>query len=290
MTVFIHCIAGPTASGKSAYALKLAKKCGGEIINADALQVYSGLQVLSARPTQRDMQNIPHHLYGHIAPSVRYSTGKWLADVDPLIIDILARGKTPILVGGTGLYFKALTEGLANIPEPENAAKLTAQSILDNDGIAALRNEAERLDPLAAQKILGDDPQRLLRIVGVALGTPKPLSVWQKNTKPILPHSVWRGRVLLPKREHLYDKINARFADMIGSGGLAEARTIHALNLANDLPAMKAIGLRELIAHLDGEIGLEEATQIAMRETRRFAKRQYTWLRGQMRGWEQVEI
>ncbi|MCF6219958.1 MAG: tRNA (adenosine(37)-N6)-dimethylallyltransferase MiaA [Robiginitomaculum sp.] len=287
----IHCIAGPTASGKSAYAVKLAqslqsqKGFGGEIINADALQVYAELQILSARPTDAEMQGIPHHMFGHIDPSERYSTGHWLREVDPLIIDILARGKTPILVGGTGLYFKALTQGLAQIPKLPDSAMEQAQSLLDTDGILALRTRADNLDPQATAKVLGNDPQRLLRIVSVALGTGKPLSVWQKETHAVLPAGTWKGMVILPKRENLYDKINARFADMIREGGLAEAKHVLSLGLASDLPAMKAIGLRELAAHLNGEISLDEAIELAMRQTRRFAKRQYTWLRGQMPDW-----
>ena len=286
----IHCIAGPTASGKSAFAVDLAKKCDGEIINADALQVYGQLWVLSARPSVAEMEDIPHHMFGHIDPSERYSTGKWLKEVDALIIEILARDKTPILVGGTGLYFKALTEGLAQVPEPEGHAHQKAQHILDMQGVGALRIEAERLDPIATKKVLGNDPQRLLRIVSVALGTQKTLSQWRLDTKPVLPKGVWDGQVLLPKRENLYAKINARFADMVRTGGLEEARNMLALNLSPELPAMKAIGLRELIRHLNGEITLDEAVALAMRETRRFAKRQYTWLRGQMKTWKHVEV
>lgn len=284
----IHCIAGPTASGKSAFAVKLAKRLDGEIINADALQVYSKLQVLSARPTEAEMENIPHHLFGHISPSTRYSTGHWLREIDPLVIDILARGKTPIIVGGTGLYFKALTEGLAQIPKLPPSAMEQAQTVLDKGGVGALRRLAETLDPLSAAKVLGNDPQRLLRIASVAQGTGKPLSIWQKETHAILPAGTWKGMVLLPKRENLYDKINARFADMIRQGGLAEAKRIFGLNLTPDLPAMKAIGLRELFAHINGEISLDDAIEQAMRQTRRFAKRQYTWLRGQMPDWEQI--
>ena len=289
----IHCITGPTASGKSAFAVKLAKRLDGEIINADSMQVYAELQVLSARPTKAEMAGVPHHLFGHIDPSVRYSTGHWLREVDPLIIDILARGKTPILVGGTGLYFKALTEGLAQIPKLPDGAMAQAQRILDRDGIEALRNVAEQLDPQSAAKVLGNDPQRLLRIVSVAQGTGKTLSMWQQNTKPVLPagtgaSSVWKGMVIWPKRENLYDKINARFADMIREGGLVEAKRVLKLDLAPDLPAMKAIGLRELAAHLNGDLSLDEAIELAMRQTRRFAKRQYTWLRGQMPDWERI--
>jgi len=286
----IHCIAGPTASGKSAYAVKLAEKLDGEIVNADALQVYSHLQVLSARPTTGEMAGIPHHLFGHIHPRTRYSTGHWLREVDPLIIDILARGKTPVLVGGTGLYFKALTQGLAQIPPLSDQVIEQAQAVLDGEGIEALRILAEKLDPTASAKVLGNDPQRLLRIVGVAQGTDKPLSVWQRDTRPVLPGGSWKGIVLLPERQTLYDRINSRFADMINEGGLAEARTLRQLNLDGNLPAMKAIGLRELDAYLDGEISLDEAIEQAKRQTRRFAKRQYTWLRSQMQDWEKPEL
>ncbi len=282
----ILCIAGPTASGKSAFAVKLAKKHNGEIVNADALQVYDQLRVLSARPSKAEMQNIPHHLFGHIAPDVRYSTGEWIKEVDGLIIEILARGNTPILVGGTGLYFKALTQGLAQIPEPTVSAKKKAQNILGNEGIAALRSKAEQLDPIATKKVLGNDPQRLLRIVSVALGTLRPISEWQQNTKAVLPCGSWHGYVLLPERSTLYAKINARFENMVREGGLDEAKHFLSLGLAPELPAMKAIGLRELIDHLNGVLSYEQAIETAMRNTRRFAKRQHTWLRGQMQGWE----
>ena len=284
----ILCIAGPTASGKSSWALNLAKKFDGEIVNADALQVYQQLQILSARPTRDEMGGIPHHMYGHIDAGHRYSTGEWLREVDRVIIDILASEKTPILVGGTGLYFKALTEGLAKIPTPAKSGSDEAQSILDTRGITALREKAENLDPEAASRVLGNDPQRLLRIVSVAIGTEKPLSAWQSSTKPVIPNKFWRGAVLLPDRAQLYQKIDDRFADMIRGGGLDEAKRLHALSLDPMLPSMKAIGVRELIAHLNGEYSLDEAIDKAARETRRFAKRQYTWLRGQMPTWSRV--
>jgi len=284
----ILCIAGPTASGKSSWALNLAKKFDGEIINADALQVYSELQILSARPTEDEMNGIPHHLYGHISAAHRYSTGEWLREVDLLIIDILAKGKTPILVGGTGLYYKALTVGLAKIPTPSEAGSKNAQAILDGEGIGALRDKAEDVDPIATARVLGNDPQRLLRIVSVALGTEKPLSHWQSSTNPVLPSNTWHGAVLLPDRAELYQKIDERFADMVRGGGLDEAKRLHSLRLDPMLPSMKAIGVRELIAHLDGENDLDEAIDKAARETRRFAKRQYTWLRGQMPLWPKI--
>ncbi len=284
----VYCIAGPTASGKSAYALSLAKKLDGEIVNADALQVYRDLQILSARPTQQEMAGVAHHLFGHISISERYSTGRWIKAVEPLIIEILARDKAVILVGGTGLYFKALTEGLAEIPDPGAAAQKQAQTILQTRGIEALRAQAEMLDAKASARVLGHDPQRLLRIVAVALGTGVPLSQWQKKTRAVLPQSLWRGRVLLPDRARLYARINSRYREMVLEGGLQEAKRIHALNLARDLPGLKAIGLKELLAYLDGELELEAAIKLAQQQTRRFAKRQLTWLRGNMADWQTV--
>lgn len=285
----VVCIAGPTASGKSAWAVSLAKSFGGEIINADALQVYSDLKVLSARPNLSEMERIPHHMFGHIAGDVRYSTGKWLDAVVPIILDVLARGRVPILVGGTGLYFKALTEGLAAVPSPAPSAVDAAQNLLDTDGISALRARAEQLDPVATARVLGNDPQRLLRIVSVATGTDKPLSVWQQDTKPIIPNGYWCGAVLLPERQKLYDRINTRYADMIENGGLAEARRVFSKGYATDLPMMKAIGLTPLIAHLKDETNFETALEQSKRDTRRFAKRQYTWWRKANADWSRIE-
>ena len=206
----ILCLAGPTASGKSAWAVRLAKTYDGEIINADSMQVYADLQILSARPALDEMEGVPHHLFGHIDGSVRYSVGAWLREVMPVIDDCITRGKTPILVGGTGLYFKALTVGLAVVPEPNHDAVKAADDFLAK-GIDVLRRKAEQLDPVAAARVLGDDPQRLLRIVPVGLGTGKPLSVWQSETKPAVLPSAWTGAILLPERAALYGCINQRF-------------------------------------------------------------------------------
>ena len=282
------CIAGPTASGKSAFAVKLARQHDGEIINADALQVYSDLRVLSARPSEAEMEGIPHHLFGHVNASVRYNTGAWLRDVVPIIVDVLARGKMPIITGGTGLYFKALTHGLAQIPQPSADGRGQANALL-RQGVNVLRAAAHSLDPVATVRVLGDDPQRLLRIVEVALGTDKPLSAWQANTRPVIPKPYWRGLVLRPNREGLYAKINARFDGMANSGGYDEAKALHARGLDPMLPAMKAIGLRELIAIHTGQLSETEGLETAKRETRRFAKRQYTWFRGQASDWETAE-
>ncbi len=280
----VICIAGPTASGKSAWAVRLAKKHGGEIINADSMQVYADLQILSARPTSSEMAGVPHHLFGHIDGAERYSAGHWVREVMPVIADIRARGKVPVLVGGTGLYFRALTVGLAVVPPPTPGSLAAAQDLLDA-GIGTLRAEAERLDPVAAARVLGDDPQRLYRIVSVALGTEKSLSVWQAETYPLLSLDDWDGTLILPERALLYERINKRFDAMMEVGGLDEIRSVAKRALMPDLPMMKAIGLPPLLAHLRGELSLGDALMQAKRDTRRFAKRQFTWFKGQTEGW-----
>jgi len=284
----IICIAGPTASGKSAWALEIAKSVGGEIINADALQVYLDLQILSARPTLQEMDGIPHHLFGHVVGNVRYSTGQWLREVQPVILQCLARDVIPILVGGTGLYFKALIEGIAEVPPVSDESMSKAQAVLDENGIAGLRAEAEKVDAIAAARVLGNDPQRLLRIVSVFYETDRALSSWQANTRPIIPKRFCRRAVLLPKRQGLYERINARFGAMIENGGLAEAKAIFEKGYDHSLPMMKAIGLQQFFPYLRGEVDLDESIELAKRDTRRFAKRQFTWFRGQAADWDQI--
>jgi len=281
-------IAGPTASGKSAWAIELAKTFNGEIINADAMQVYEDLQILSARPTISEMQGIPHHLFGHIAGNIRYSTGQWLREVQPVILDCLARGVVPILVGGTGLYFKALLEGLAKVPAISQEVFENVKTILENESIASLREEALRIDPRATARILGDDPQRLSRIVSVYRETGRPLSEWQSETRPIIPKQFCKCAVLILDRSALYERINARFENMITSGGLNEAKSVFAKNYDNSLPIMKAIGVRQLQGYFAGDTNLDDSIALASRDTRRFAKRQLTWFRGQARNWQNV--
>jgi len=277
----VICVAGPTASGKSAYALEIAHALDGEIINADALQVYADLQILSARPTPAEMEAVPHHLFGHVSGKVRYSTGQWLRDVEPLIFDILSRDKTPVLVGGTGLYFRAVLQGMADIPAISPQISKETADRLEQDGIAALREEAERLDPVAAARVLGDDPQRLQRIINVAKGTGQPLSHWQAETHPIVPVRFARFCVLTPPRDELYARINARYDAMLRGGGLEEAKSVFGKAFDENLPVMKAIGLRQLRNYFNDLGGLDEAIESAKRESRRFAKRQMTWFRNQ---------
>ena len=282
-------ISGPTASGKSAWAIELAKKMGGEIINADALQVYEDLQILSARPTVSEMQGIPHHLFGHIAGDVRYSTGQWLREVQPVILDCLARGAVPILTGGTGLYFKALLQGLAEIPAISEAVFEDVKTILSSNGIKHLRDEAERIDPIAAGRVLGDDPQRLSRILSVYKETGKTLSHWHAKTHPIIPKRFCNCAVLLPEREALYGRINARFSRMVNNGGLEEAERVFSKEYDPSVPMMKAIGLKQLKGYFAKEASLSAAIELASRDTRRFAKRQFTWFRGQTEDWHRIK-
>lgn len=277
----VVCIAGPTASGKSAYAVKIAKALDGEIINADALQVYADLQELSARPTETEMRGVPHHLFGYVSGETLYSTGDWVRDVVPVILEVMGRNRTPILVGGTGMYFRALLEGLANIPPvPRDIA-----ADVDLIPMTEMRRQAETLDSVAAERVLGDDPQRLARIIGVHRATGRALSTWQEDTRPVIPAQFTRRLVLLPDRAMLYDRINGRFDTMIEMGGLEEARTVHARGYPARAPMLKAIGLSHLLSYLDGECDLENAVETAKRDTRRLAKRQMTWFRNRCADW-----
>jgi len=286
----IVCIAGPTASGKSALAIRVAKAVGGEVINADSMQVYGDLPVLSARPPQEEMEGVPHHLFGHIEWDRSYSTGEWVREVEPVILDCLARGVVPILTGGTGLYFKAIFEGLAHIPPIGCNSEIETAKILRNEGIAHLRKLCEGVDLEATSKILGDDPQRLGRIYGVWLQTGVKLSTWQAITVPLIPKSAARYAVVMPERQALYDRINTRFDNMVELGGVKEARRVYdeRPKLSGHFPMLKAIGLSHLTRHFKGELSYDEAIDLAKRDSRRLAKRQMTWFRNQTPDWPQL--
>jgi len=285
------CIAGPTASGKSAAAVRLAKSVGGEIINADSMQVYTDLHIISARPDKAEMDGVPHHLFGHIDGATRYNVGAWVKEAVSVADDIRARALHPIFVGGTGLYFKALTAGLAHIPEPGEDARKEAEYILKMRGIEELRRRASYLDPAATSRVLGDDPQRLQRIVSVAMGTGNPLSSWQRHTEPALAEQTWRAAVLMPERQILYGRINRRFERMAENGGMDEVHALTARELDGALPVMKAIGVPELIVTSQAKTASEAraAIDLAKQQTRRFAKRQMTWFRNQTPNWPKFE-
>lgn len=281
-------IAGPTAAGKTALALAAAEALDGEIINADSMQIYAGLPLIAAQPGAGDFARAPHHLFGHVDPSERWSVGHWAEAALAQIDAVRARGHTPVLVGGTGLYFLALTKGLAPVPEIDAQSRQRAAGLLARSGPEALREEAGRFDPVAAARVKPADLQRLMRIVEVGYATGEALTTFQVETHPLLGETQWRGIVIEPDRQSLYDRIDRRFEIMLEAGALDEVRAFAARGLDPLLPASKALGVPPLMAHLRGELTLEAAIALAQRDSRRYAKRQMTWFRNQHPGWARI--
>jgi tRNA dimethylallyltransferase len=274
-------IAGPTASGKSALALGLAAAYGGTIINADALQLYRDLCVLTARPDEAALARAPHRLYGVLDAAERGSAGSWRSLALDEIGAAQAAGHLPIVVGGTGLYLRALTEGLAAIPPIPAAIQAEAIELYRDLGGAAFRERLAALDREAANRLPGGDRQRLTRAYAVARATGRPIGAWQAEAREAAGYR-FASILMLPPRAALYAACDARLRRMIATGALDEAATLAARRLDPELPAMKAVGLPELLSHLRGELSLEEAVLLAAQATRRYAKRQTTWFRHQM--------
>ncbi|HVV31663.1 MAG TPA: tRNA (adenosine(37)-N6)-dimethylallyltransferase MiaA [Vitreimonas sp.] len=281
-------VMGPTASGKSASALALAARIGGEIVNADSMQVYRDFRILTARPSEAEEALAPHHLYGQVDAADLYSTGRWLSDALAAIAAIEARGRTPILVGGTGLYFMALTVGLADIPAADPELRAALRERLAQRGAPALHEELASVDAVTAARLEPNDAPRILRALEVFETTGESITALHAKTKPALARDQWRGVALTPDRAHLYAAINARFENMLQSGALDEVRAFAARELSPALPAMKAHGAPALMAHLRGEISRAEAAEIGKRDTRRYAKRQFTWIANQMPNWTKI--
>ena len=281
-------IAGPTASGKTALALRLAEAAGGEIVNADALQVYRDLRILSARPSPEEEALLPHHLFGVADASEAWSVGRWLAAAEPVLKAIDARGKPAVIVGGTGLYFRALTKGLAQLPAVPGEVRQAMGERFERIGEAAFRTELAAVDPAAEARISPGDRQRLTRAMETHAATGRALSDWQSDAAPViaLDHL---AVVLEPPRAELYARCDERFAAMVQVGALEEARALLSRNLDPALPAMKAVGVRELGAHLSGALDLPQAIALAQQQTRRYAKRQLTWLRNQTPDWPRID-
>jgi tRNA dimethylallyltransferase len=282
-------IAGPTASGKSALALSLAERLDGEIVNADALQLYRDLRVLTARPDAQAEAQAPHHLFGTVDAAEGWSVGLWLRAAVEALDRIAARGRPAIVVGGTGLYFRALTGGLADIPAVPAEVRREAQALYDRIGEAEFRTALAAVDPAAAERIAPGDRQRLVRAMEVHRSSGRALSDWQVAAAPALAPGSWRAAVLEPDRADLYARCDLRLAAMIEHGALEEAAALMGRGLNPSLPAMKAVGLRELAAHLAGRTSLAEALALAQQETRRYAKRQTTWLRHQAPDWPRLQ-
>jgi tRNA dimethylallyltransferase len=279
-------IAGPTASGKSALALDVAERLGGIVINADAMQVYRDLRILTARPSTAEEARVPHRLFGHVDAAESYSVGRWLRDV-ALVLEEAARcGALPIVVGGTGLYLKALTGGLAAIPPIPLPTRQALRARLARQGAGALHAELTQRDPAAAARLPPGDGVRIVRALEVIEATGQPLSVWHRAGMPALLDAQKAVKVVLSlERAKLHQRIDGRFDAMMAQGALEEVQALHARGLDPLLPAMKAHGVPRLIAALDGQIPLPEAVDAAKRDTRRYTKRQLTWFRNQLPDW-----
>ncbi len=281
-------IAGPTASGKSALALALAEKFGGVIVNADSMQVYRDLRIITARPTPDEERRAPHRLYGHVDAAENYSVGRWCGEAAALLAE-RAPGEPAIIVGGTGLYFNALTRGLAAVPPIPAAIRDDVRARLTRDGVAALQAGLAARDPAAAAKLKPGDRARITRALEVVLATGRSILDWHANGLPATVDLARAAKVfLMPDRDELHRRIGARFDTMMAAGALEEVRALAARHLNPSLPAMKAHGVPWLIRHLNGEVTLADAVEHAKLETRQYTKRQATWFRNQLPSFQWV--
>ncbi|MEM8703767.1 MAG: tRNA (adenosine(37)-N6)-dimethylallyltransferase MiaA [Pseudomonadota bacterium] len=283
-------IAGPTASGKSAFALEVAALCDGVIVNADSMQLYEDLLIVSARPSAEEEELVPHRLYGILPASTAFSTGAWLKRACAEIAGLRAKGKTPVVVGGTGLYFKGLTEGFAEMPEIPDDVRQAARDLGEREGADGLRAALARAGDDEAAAVL-KDPQRLSRALEVIVATGKPLSVWQASaqTAPFLSTDESIRIVLAPPRSWLHARIEQRARRMLSEEGIGEVRALLEKGLPPQLPAMRAIGVAEIRDFLSGDQGFEDTVHRLTVATRQYAKRQETWFRNQMPDWQRVD-
>lgn len=278
-------IAGPTASGKSALALRLAERFDGVVVNADSMAVYSDLSVLTGRPGPRDLARAPHRLYGHRDAAEPYSLGRWLPEAEAEIRDALGKGAVPVVVGGTGLFFKALTQGLSPIPPVPDEVRASTRARAAGLDAAALHARLAAVDPVTAARLRPSDPQRILRALEVFAATGRPLAEFQaRRSAPALPMAQAVAITLAPERAALRRTIEVRFDGMMTAGALDEVRRLGARGLDPALPAMRALGVPPLLAHLAGTLTLDEAVARSKAETRAYAKRQDTFARHQLAG------
>ena len=281
-------IYGPTASGKSKFAIQLAKKINGEIINADSLQVYKELKIISARPSKKDYQNIKHHLYGFRDAKKNFSTGDWLKLINKKILDLRKREKISILVGGTGLYFKALTNGLVNIPNIPIRLRNRIRSLHKKIGSKNFFSKLVKVDPLVKNQIKSSDTQRCIRAYEVKLSTNKSIYNWYKNTQSNYKQKdFFKIYVDFPRNE-LLNRINLRAHEMIKNGAVSEVKRFIKLKVPKEKTANKAIGIREVEEYLNKKIDIKEVIEKISIKTRQYAKRQSTWARGNMQNWNKM--
>jgi tRNA dimethylallyltransferase len=283
-------IAGPTASGKSALAMELAQKLGGVIVNADSMQVYRDLRIITARPGVEDERRVPHRLYGHVDAAENFSVGRWSEEAAAVLAETQRTARAAIVVGGTGLYFSGLTRGLAAVPPIPANIREDVRARLLSDGVAALHAELKWRDPAAAARLMPGDRARITRALEVVLATGRSLTDWHDENKPAGVDAARAAKIFLaPEREELLRRIGERFDAMMTAGALDEVRALAARNLDPALPAMKAHGVPWLIRHLNGEIALDAAVEEAKRDTRQYTKRQATWFRNQLPDFAWVE-
>jgi tRNA dimethylallyltransferase len=276
-------IAGPTASGKSALALSLAERTGGIVINTDSMQVYRDLRIITARPTPGEEARVPHRLYGHVDAGVNCSAGMWVTDAAAALAEARAQHRLPIFIGGSGLYFKALTRGLSAVPPIPPEVREDVRARLERDGAEALHGLLAQRDPVTAERLKPRDRTRVARALEVIEATGRSLTDWHRDgLPPLLPPDRVKAVFLAPDREGLYARIDARFGMMLEAGALEEVRALAERHLDPLLPAMKAHGVPALIRHLRGEISLADAAEIGRADTRHYAKRQFTWFRHQL--------
>jgi tRNA dimethylallyltransferase len=269
-------------------AVDLAREHGGVVVNADSMQVYDTLRVLTARPSDDDMQGVPHHLYGHVLAGQAYSTGLWLRDISQLLTKVRDEGRMPVIVGGTGLYFKALTGGLSDMPEVPAAIRAKLRARLIEEGGEALHRELGASDPGMADILNPQDGQRIVRALEVLEATGRSIATYQGQSGPVIVDAD-RARkiVVLSDRAVLHDRINSRFETMLDSGAEEEVRALLALGLSPEMPVMKAIGVAQIAAMIEGSVSRAEVIETAAAATRQYAKRQMTWFRNQMdESWE----
>jgi len=276
-------ITGPTASGKSALAIDLAKRHDGVVINADSMQVYDTLRVLTARPFDADMQGVAHHLYGHVPASQHYSTGEWFRDAIAVLAAARSEGRIPVFVGGTGLYFKALTGGLSDMPAVPADVRDDVRRRLQDEGAEALHAVLARKDPETAGSLRPGDGQRIARALEIVEATGQSIRVFQARQGPVAidPDRALKV-VVLPDRALLRQRIDRRFAGMLDGGAVEEVKALLSLGLKPEMPAMKAIGVPQIAAMLAGAISKAEVIETASAATRQYAKRQMTWFRNQL--------
>ena len=282
-------IYGPTASGKSRFAIKLAKKINGEIINADSMQVYKELKILSARPLISESQNIKHHLYGFQSVKKNFSTGDWLKLVKKKIFDIKKRKKTPILVGGTGLYFKALTDGLVNIPYIPMNFRQKVRQLHSEVGPKIFFLKLVKLDPLAKKHLSSSDTQRTIRAYEIKLFTKKSIYEWFRSTKSNYKKKDFYKIYIDFPRDKLIQKINIRTSEMIKNGAIPEVKKFVKLKVSKNRTVHKAIGIDEIKDYLKKKMEIGEVIEKISIKTRQYAKRQSTWARGNMSEWKKIK-